>query len=252
MTAAEAATTEDALLGGRVLLRQPAEGFRAATDAVLLAAACPASADEAVLDMGCGAGAALLCLGARVPRLRLHGLEIQQSYLLLAEANAARNGMAVALHLGDVAAPPAAVRAMSFDQVMMNPPFFAQSAPPSPAPDRDMARREGALDVGGWIDAGLRRLRQGGRLTVIHRAERLPDILRALGGRAGDVAVLPLTGRAGRPAGRVIVSARKDSRGPFRLCAPLALHAGARHVRDGDDFSEAAVAVLRDGAPLSF
>jgi hypothetical protein len=48
----------------------------------------------------------------------------------------------------------------------------------------------------------------------------------------------------------VLVCARKDSRGPFRLCPPLVLHHGAAHARDGDDFTVEATAILRDGAPL--
>jgi tRNA1(Val) A37 N6-methylase TrmN6 len=244
--------TEDRLLGGRVRLTQPADGYRAATDPVLLAAACPARGGDLVIDLGCGAGAAALCLAARAPGLRLHGLEIQPAYAALARLNAAANGAALTVHEGDVAAPPPDFRALTADCVLMNPPFFDADATPSPGPGRDAARREGAAGVAVWIDAGLRRLRQGGRLAVIHRAEALPRILSALAGRAGDIAVLPLIPRVGRPAGRVIVTARKDSRAPFRLAAPLVLHAGDAHVADRDDFSPQATAVLRDAAPLSF
>jgi tRNA1(Val) A37 N6-methylase TrmN6 len=71
-------TTEDFLLGGRVRLEQPAVGLRAAIDAVLLAAAIPARAPEAVLELGCGTGAALLCLAARLPGLALHDVGINR------------------------------------------------------------------------------------------------------------------------------------------------------------------------------
>lgn len=246
------ALTEDAILGGRVRLRQPTVGYRAATDPVLLAAACPAKAGERVLDIGCGAGAAILCLAARVGGLDLHGLELQPAYAGLAQANATLNGVALSVHQGDVAAPPPALKAVSFDQVVMNPPWFDETAPASPDQGRDTARRGDAAGVALWIDGGLRRLRQGGRLTLIHRAARLGEILAALGTRAGDVAILPLSARAGRDAGRVIVTARKDIRAPLRLCAPLALHAGAAHDGDGDDFSAEAAAVLRDAAALTF
>ena len=58
--------TEDRLLGGKVRLRQPRDGYRAAIDPVLLAASVPAKPGERVLDLGTGAGAAALCLMARV------------------------------------------------------------------------------------------------------------------------------------------------------------------------------------------
>jgi tRNA1(Val) A37 N6-methylase TrmN6 len=244
--------TCDALLGGRVRLWQPRAGYRAATDPVLLAAACAATPGERVLDLGCGAGAAALCLASRVAGLELHGLEVQPAYADLAERNAALNGVTMCVHRGDAAAPPRTLTALSFDHVIANPPYFPANAAPSPVPARDLARRASADGVALWVDAALRRLRQGGWLTLIHRAERLPGILGVCAGRAGDVAVLPLAAREGRSATRVIVRARKDSRGPFRLAAPLVLHSGLAHLRDGDDFTPQAAAVLRDGAPLDF
>ena len=252
MTEAGAAVTEDRLLGGRVRLRQPVDGYRAATDPVLLAAAVPARAGDGVLDLGCGAGAAALCLAARVPGVAVTGLERAPGYAALARENAGLNGAAFEAVEGDVAAMPAALRVRSFDHVMLNPPWYpGGAATPSPSVLRDGAHREGAAGLGAWIGAGLARLRPRGTLTVIQRAERLPDILAALDGRAGSVAVLPLAAREGRAAKRVILRAVKGGRGPFRLLAPLVLHAGPAHAADRDDFTPAAAAVLRDGAALA-
>ncbi len=247
-------TREDRLLGGRVRLIQPLQGYRAATDPVLLAAAVPVLSGERVLDLGCGAGAAAFCLAARVPGLELHGLEIQPAYLALAAENAALNGVAITLHQGDVAAPPRALRQLAFDQVMLNPPYHGEDATASPVGGRDRAHREGAgegaASLGDWIATALARLKPKGWLTVIHRAERAPELLRLLDGPAGAIALKPLVARAGRDAGRVIVSARKGAKAPFRLLSPLVLHAGHAHVRDEDDFSPEAAAILRDAAEL--
>jgi tRNA1Val (adenine37-N6)-methyltransferase len=248
----EAGLSRDAFLGGRVMLWQPLRGYRAATDPVLLAAAVPARTGERVLDLGCGAGAAALCLAARVGGLDLHGLEIQPDYADLARRNAAGNAVALSVHQGDAGSMPPALRALSFDHVLTNPPFFAADAAMAPRDaGRDTAHRESGLDLAGWIDAALRRLRPGGWLTVIHRAERLPDLLAVLQGRSGSTTVLPLCPREDRPAGRVILRTRKGGRGPFRLLAPLVMHAGPEHSGDRDDFSPRAVSILRNGAALA-
>ncbi|MEM0922668.1 MAG: methyltransferase [Pseudomonadota bacterium] len=242
-------TQEDRLLGGRVRLLQPLQGYRAATDPVLLAAACPAEAGQSVLDLGCGAGAAAFCLAARID-VALAGLEIQQAYLDLAHRNAELNGCGIDLFLGDVAAPPDALRARVFDQVILNPPFHPAETVASPVAAKDRAHRE-AADLTTWLRCAAARVKPRGWVTVIHRAERLADLLAGLPG-FGDIAIKPLAPRAGREAKRVLIRARKDVKTPLRLLAPLVLHAGVAHTVDGDDFSPEARAILRDAAPVEF
>jgi tRNA1Val (adenine37-N6)-methyltransferase len=238
------ALTRDAFLDGRVSLLQPRRGYRAAVDPVFLAAFVPARSGERVLELGCGAGAAALCLAARVPGLELHGLEVQPDYAALARANAAAAGAAMAVHEGDLAAMPAALRGLSFDQVLANPPFHAGGAP-SPDPGRARAHAE-ATPLALWIDAGLRRLRTGGVLTLIHPPGRLGAILAALEGRAGAAEVLPLAPREGRPAVRVLLRARKGARGPLVLHHPFTLHEAKAHNRGSDPYTAPARGVLRD------
>ncbi|MEM6664579.1 MAG: methyltransferase [Pseudomonadota bacterium] len=242
---------EDRFLDGRLILRQPRHGYRAATDPVLLAAATPAGPGDAVLDLGCGVGTASLCLAHRVRDLDLHGVEVQRDYAALARANAEGNNLPLTVYDADICAMPLDLRHRSFDAVILNPPWHEPEAMGSPNPGRDRANRL-EMDLAIWMSAAMTRTRQGGWIVVIQRAESLPEILAALSTRAGDISVLPLAARSDRPAKRVIVKARKSSRGPFRLAAPLVLHDGASHDRDGDDYSAAASAVLRDGAALDF
>lgn len=243
---ADDALTDDGFLGGRLRILQPRAGYRAATDPVLLAAAVAAEPGQSVLELGCGAGVATLCLGARVAGLRLHGLELQPSYADLARRNAARNGQPVDVHDGDLAQMPPALR-LGFDHVMMNPPYYSSGGgTPAADPGREIALRE-ATPLTLWVDAATRRLRPAGWLWVIQMAERLPDLIRALDGRLGSVTVLPLAPRAGQRATRVIVAARKGGRAPFRLLAPFVLHDGLAHDGDRDSFTPAAAAILRDG-----
>lgn len=242
--------SRDGFLGGRLQLLQPVRGYRAATDPVLLAAFTPARPGERVLDLGCGAGTASLCLAARVAGLDLHGIELQPAYARLARRNATDNCVALTVHDGDLTRPPAALKALVFDQVLTNPPFHAGGAVTPPADlGRDQAHRE-QVPLGDWIAAGLRRLRPGGHLTLIHRAERLAEILAALDGPAGAIEILPVAPRAGRPAGRILVRARKARAAPLILHSPLTVHRGSSHSRDASDYTEIVEKLLRGAADL--
>lgn len=246
---AEAELSDDKFLMGRLRLLQPRRGYRAATDPVLLAAACPAAAGESVLDLGCGAGAAALCLAVRVPGVVLAGLEVQPEYADLARRNAARNGVAMEVVTGDLAAMPRALR-REFDHVIANPPYYAPGGTPSPTPERDRALRV-ETPIAAWVAAAGARLRPGGWLTMIFATPCLPEALAALPPKLGSAEVLPLEPRAGRAAPRVILRARKGGRAAFRLLAPFTLHEGAAHDGDRESYTPAARAVLREVADLS-
>ncbi|MTH78950.1 tRNA1(Val) (adenine(37)-N6)-methyltransferase [Paracoccus aestuariivivens] len=239
----------DGFLGGRLQIKQPATGYRAGADAVMLAAACPASPGQSVLELGCGAGVALFCLAARVSDLKLTGLEVQSGYADLARQNARANGLTADIVQGDLSHMPEVLRAQSFDHVITNPPYFG-SGTVAPDAGRGIARHED-VPLSLWIEAGLRRLAPGGWLTLIHRAERLGEILATLGARAGEITILPVSARTGREAGRVIVTARKGARTPSRLLFPFIMHEKPSHLTDGEDLSAEARAVLRDGAALN-
>ncbi len=241
--------TDDGFLDGRLKILQPVDGYRAATDPVFLAAAMRAKSGETVLELGCGAGVALACLLHRVP-VKATGLELQQDYADLARLNMARNGLTAEIVRGDLAEMPETLRVQSFDHVMMNPPFYESARHSAPQNiGKSVAFLEGEYSLEDWILAGLKRLKPLGWITIIHRAERLDEILAGLC-KAGDAHVLPLAARRGRPAQRVIVQARKGAAGPLKLLSPLILHDGDSHGADGDDFSQNAREILRDGKAL--
>lgn len=244
--------TRDAFLSGRLMIRQPAQGYRAATDPVFLAAACTAKPGERVLELGCGVGVAALCLGVRVPGLELVGVEREPKAAALARENARAAGIALEVVEADLRRLPPDLRARSFDHVIFNPPFYAAGTVLPPGDARRARAHVEEASLAEFCDAALRRLRPGGVLTVIHRAERLADLLAAVGPRVGEIRIRPLAPRVGRPAGRILLRARKGSRAPLQLLAPLVVHAGGAHTADREDFSEEARAILREGAPLGW
>ena len=243
---------QDAFLGGRLRLWQPEKGYRAGVDPVILAASVPARPGQSLLDLGCGAGAAMLCLGARVPGVALAGLDLQEGFVDLARRNAEENGIAAEVHRGDLAEMPAALRAQRFDHVIANPPYFDRADGKASAdPARETAMGE-ATPLSDWVAAAVRRCAPKGYVSVIHRAERLPELLALMAARLGAVQVLPLIPRAGRPARLVLIRGRMGSRAPFRLHDGLVMHDGPTHMADRQNYTPALIAILRDGSGLGF
>lgn len=242
-----AETSDDALLGGAVMLRQPRRGFRAAIDTVLLAAAVPARAGEAVFEPGTGCGAAALCL-ARRTGCRVVGIEPQADLVALAAENVRRNRLdsTVSVFTGALGRPLPAAAAGPFDHAMANPPYQPAGHGTRPPDDAKAAAHvEGKAGLDAWIAAMLAPLKPKGTLTLIYRADRLDAVLAGLDGRAGGVVVYPLWPRAGAAARRIIIRARKGVRTPLVLASGMVLHEA-----DGS-YTAAADAVLR-GAALDF
>ena len=245
----EGAITEDRLLGGRVRLLQPAKGYRAGMDAALLAAACDALAGERVLDVGCGPGAVLLQAAARRPLAQLWGVERDPAAADLARRGAALNGVSDRAQIieGDVAKGFAALQLRPFDAVLSNPPFFDDPAAlrgPHPARRGAYLADEG---LGTWIGFLAKAVREGGSVTVVHRADRLADLLGLLSERCGSIRVRPIHPFAEVPAKRVLVRAVKTGKAPLELLPPLVLHD-----RSGGKHTTLAEAILRGEAALDW
>ena len=240
-------TVENALLGGRVRLRQPAKGYRAGMDAALLAATVAAEPGQRVLEAGCGAGAVLTQIAARRPDATLTGLERDPAMAALARENAALNGADARIIEGDVAAGFRALDLPVFDWAVSNPPFFDDPGalrPPSPGKRGAWIADDG---LKAWTTFLLKSVREGGRIVVIHRADRLADLLALLGETAGSFAVRGVHPYADEPAKRVLVSAIKTGKAPLRLLPPLVLHerGGAKHTAEAE-------AILRGEAELGW
>jgi len=219
--------SEDTLLGGRVKLRQPRHGYRAAIDPVLLAASVPAGPGDTVLDVGCGVGAASLCLAVRVAQCRITGIDAERELVRLANDNVALNDLSgrVVAVVGDLLRPPPRLEPGSFAHVMANPPFLEPAAAtPSPEAGKALATREGEADLAAWVRFALAMAQPKGSLSFIHRADRMEQLLAQLSGRAGEIVVFPLWAGPDKGAKRIIVRARKGVATPTRLTPGLVLH----------------------------
>jgi len=238
------AIVEDEILGGTLRLRQPATGHRAGTDAVLLGSFAGDRGATRVVDLGAGIGTVGLIVARRNAEARITLVERDPALAMLAHDNIALNGLdrRATVLVADIAASAAQRRAAglhpgSFDCAVSNPPWFeAGAVRASPDPGREAAHvlDAGSLDL--WVRAATDLLVAGGTLAMIHRADALPRLFDALGGRFGSIVLRFVHPRDDKPAIRVLVRAIKGSRAPLAVLPPLALHG-----LDGRFTAEAAV-----------
>lgn len=242
------AFTTDDFYSGRIKLYQPQKGFRAGTDSLLLASALDRTLDGEALELGTGAGGALLPAAHRLPKARFTGIELDPEMVALAQRSIAANGFEdrVMVEALDAAALPVAWQ-NRFDLVFSNPPFFEPGTIQSPGTGKEAAYLE-SLTLRDWLNVMLFALRPKGTLTLIHRAAELARILTVLERQTGEITVLPVHSYPGVEAKRVLVRARKGLRpGPLRLLEPKYLYqekGGAR--------TQWAVNMQRDGAEIAW
>lgn len=235
--------TVDRLLAGQLSITQPAKGYRVNADTLLLAAAITAPPGGAALEIGCGVGGALLAAALACPGASFLGVEQDAPTAELACRNIAANGLAgrVTLLNRDGLALDAS-HENRYDIAFANPPYFAPGDIRPPLAARRGARVAGE-PIDAWVKALAKAARPGGGIALIHRAERLAEILAACAGRVGGVSILGVHARSGAAATRILVTGRKGSRGPVRLLPGLVLH-------EGEQWSEQAARLFSGEARL--
>jgi tRNA1(Val) A37 N6-methylase TrmN6 len=245
--------TEDAILGGRVRIRQPARGYRVNVDTLLLAAALEPGrfGGARAVEPGCGVGGALLAVATRYypeAPIEFVGIEREPRFADLARQNAELNGQShrVKIIEGDALDPHADFGL--FDWVFFNPPYDTPGEGREPSEGK-RAAYVADRPIGDWIKVWSNRMRAHATLTLIHRAHRLGEILEALDGRLGGAEVIPIFPSAKSKARRVIVQARKGSRAPLQIWRGLNLHPSED---SKDKYTPEAEAIFRGESYLTF
>jgi tRNA1(Val) A37 N6-methylase TrmN6 len=244
--------SEDAILGGRLTLRQPLRGHRFGHDAILLAAAVSARAGEHAIELGAGVGAAGLALAHRVGGLSVTLVEIDRALASLAKSNAERNGMAdrVRVLCLDAESTADAFAAAGLApgcavHVLMNPPFNVGQHNASPDPARRTAHVGSGETLSKWLAGAAQLLDADGAVTLIWRADALADVQAALARAFGGVSILPVYSKPGAAPIRVLARGIKGSRAPLTMLPGLLLADG------GNKPTPQAEAVLRENEALS-
>lgn len=239
--------TEDWLLNEAVKIYQPVKGYRAGLDALLLSASLPDIGIGRALEVGCGAGGALFTAAWHLKDTNFVGLERESLMADLARCGVEGNGFSGRVEIveGDLQQ----LRdnwENAFDLVFSNPPYFEPGKIQPPILERSHAY---LADVAlkDWLKFMLFTARPKGRITLIHRAGCVDEILSYLRTRSGQIEVFPVFSSPDDTAKRVIVTARKGLRqGEVKLHRGLVMHP----VKGEPAYTEQADKILK-GAPIT-
>jgi tRNA1(Val) A37 N6-methylase TrmN6 len=244
-------TSEDAILGGRLRVRQPLRGHRVGHDAILLAAATCARATERAIELGAGVGAAAFAIAARTPEIKVTLVEIDAALCALARHNARLNRLEDRVTVLEADAESveslklAGLPPESFDRVLMNPPFHdARRHNVSPDPGRRLAHSGEAGLLKRWVASAAWLLKTNGVLVLIWRADALDEVIEVLRPVFGAIAVLPVHPREDAAPIRVLVRAAKGGDITRRSYPPLVLN------DEEGRATPVAEAIMRDGKTL--
>jgi tRNA1(Val) A37 N6-methylase TrmN6 len=221
-------TTVDAVLGGRLRLEQPVKGPRVGLDAVFLAQAIPILSGS-VVDVGAGTGVVGLAVAQKAAGVVLTAIELDAGLAAMIGRNALSNGLEHQVRVvhGDVLAPlrELGLEPSSQDYVLCNPPFATTGeGRVAASPVRQRAHVMAAGDLEHWARRWSALARADGQLAIVHRADRIGEILAALDARFGAIEIMPLFPRVGVAAHRVLVRGIKGSRALPTLHAGMVLH----------------------------
>jgi tRNA1(Val) A37 N6-methylase TrmN6 len=204
-----------------------------------------------ILDVGCGVGSVGLCVLSRNNHIQLTGIDIQSNLADIARQNALLNGFADRCRFFhcDIKKEKL-IEDNHFNTVMMNPPYLEDGTHTS-SPEKIKATSHGEGISGAtledWIKYAHRKLKQGGFLTLIHRADRMDDVLHTLIKKNwfGSLVIDPLWPHEGEDAKRVIIRARKERYAPTILKSGMIIH------KSDGKYTREAEAVLSEGAAIS-
>lgn len=203
-------------LWGGLCMRWSEAQFRLSTDSMLLADFCRLAPQSAVCDLGCGCGSLSLLLCGKYPLLRVTGVELQPQAAALAEENAAQDGLdgRFSVIRGDLREHRTLLAHGPFDAVVSNPPYYpVGSGKCAASPALAAARTELTCSLGELCTCAAWLLRSGGRFFLVHKPERLADLMVSLRENRLEPKRLRLVRhRAGGPVSLVLLEARLDGK----------------------------------------
>lgn len=220
--------TLDDLLINNLKVIQKKKGFRFTLDSVLLAHFATVKEEDRVVDLGTGTGVIPLLLSTRARKLLIWGVEIQEEIAEMAERSVRLNGLenSIFIRRGDVRDIHKTLGGGIHTLVKANPPYWTlQEGKPSQLEARAVSRHEVNCALEDIVASAAKLLNYQGRFALIHRSERLCDLLKLLRGHGLEPRRLRFVHSfLAKNAKHVLVEARRNAPAELKVLPPLVVY----------------------------
>ncbi len=247
--------TQDSFFNGKFAVLQTNNGgHRAGLDALLLSACVSQDFTGRLADFGAGSGVAGIAVACRSFTAEVDLIERNEEIATLASRslklpiNRKMHGRIKVLKadvsLSGREREDAGLANITYDMVVMNPPFNNRAHRPSPIMARQEAHimGEGGLDP--WLRSAAATLKGNSGVALIYRPSGFGQVLAAFQGRFGSASIIPVYPKEGEEANRILILARKGGRGPVSILPGFIVHE-----KDGQ-FTERAQEIFAGDAVL--
>jgi tRNA1Val (adenine37-N6)-methyltransferase len=220
-------TLDDLILGNMKVI-QAVRGYRFSLDAVLLAHFSELDGIKQAIDLGTGSGVIPILLAVRSPGIRISGIEIQPAMVDKARRSVNLNGLdgRIKIIQGDIKEIHKCLQGGCADLVLSNPPFWKTGEGHiSINPEEAIARHEINLKLEELVGQGAYLLRQGGKMTIIQRADRLAELMDIFARHKLSLKRMRMVHSfADRNAGLVLLEGQKNRPGNLTILPPLIIY----------------------------
>lgn len=219
-------------IAAKYTLQLSSGAFPLSTDSLVLADFVRLPKNAKVLDLGSGCGTLGLLLCAKDPGCQVTGIELDPAAHRAALENAARNALQSRLYslCGDLRSMPPEIMPGSFHCCVSNPPYFSGGAASRKTP---LARRDDCCPTQDLMKQASLALRYGGDFFLVHKPDRLAELIHAACGNGLEPKVLRLVRHhPGKEPGMILLQCRKGGRPGLKWEEITLFHADGTPTQD--------------------
>ena len=214
---------DDLELGGLMLIQKHG-GYKFSTDSVLLSSFAKIKSNDVYVDLCSGSGVVAILVTFKCGLKNAYAVEIQPRLSDMAERSAKFNNLPITVLNEDLRQVFKTLGHESVDAITVNPPYN-QAGVTSETDEIAKATHEICVNLREICEASAKLLKFGGKIFMVHRADRLAEIMFELKSASLEPKRLRVVyPKQGKEPNLVLIEAKKGAKPGLKIESPLILN----------------------------